>query len=99
MKTTGLTKFLYKIPLVAAAFGCTALLYGGNTAEAEPRPDPVQVQRFLASLEAEQPLETRKPKGGEVKRIQQLVETGAVRAPSVPVINKLETVVARRLEG
>jgi hypothetical protein len=101
-KRRRLPKALRRLPIVTAIAGSAALFYTVNTAEAEVPPDPAAVQRFLQTLEAREAAPIAKDdarKTGSGKRLRQMVESAAVRAPSTPVINKLETVVSRRLEG
>lgn len=67
----------------------------------EPRPDPAEVQRFLTQLDARyQTLDGEaERKAGHEKRIRNLIEGAATRAPSEAAINKIETAVVSGLSG
>jgi hypothetical protein len=93
-KNRRLPKAIRRLPLAGAAAAAVFLLHSCGRAEAGPQPDPAEVQRFLARMDAEQFAagEAQRKKGHE-KRIKNLVEGAMTRAPSDSVINKLETVV------
>ncbi len=79
----------------------TFALAGG---EEPAQADPVEVQRFLTQLEAEQLAMTMPARdkasgersGGTTKRIKNIVESAAKRAPSTGMLNKIETAVVGR---
>ncbi|MBA3676727.1 MAG: hypothetical protein H0W74_04910 [Sphingosinicella sp.] len=89
-------KAIRKLPLVVAMSGAALALYSCGEAEAEPKADPAQVQLYLEQIDADERLISgeAKRKEGHEKRIRQLVEGAATRAPSDASINKIETVVA-----
>ena len=98
-KKLRLSRMLRRLPLLLAA-GTTALaLHACGRAEAEPQPDPAQVQAYLDQVEAEERLVASGAKQGQVKAktIRNLVESAAIRAPSDPAINRLEKAVAGNL--
>lgn len=94
-----LRKAIRKLPLAAAAAGATLILHGCGEAEADPKADPAEVQRYLAQIEADERLIAgeAKRKEGHEKRLRQMVEGAATRAPSDASINRIETVVAGNL--
>lgn len=74
-------------------------LHACSRAEAEPQADPAQVEAYLSQIEAEEALISgeAKPKRAQERTIRNLVEGAVTRAPSDAAINRLETVVIRKL--
>ena len=98
-KKPRLYKAMRKLPLILAAGAGAITLHACSRAEAEPTPDPAQVQAYLSQIEAEEALISgeAKPKQAQERTIRNLVEGAVVRAPSDAAINRLETVVVRKL--
>lgn len=94
-----LRKAIKRVWLAGTAVGAAFALHACTDVEAQPRPDPAEVQRFLDQLEATGGFASGEAqrKDGSARSIRRLVEGAAVRAPSTPTINRLETVVASRL--
>lgn len=96
-----LFKAVRRLPAFGALAAGAILVHGCTRAEAEPQPDPAEVQRFLAEVEAEhQRLKGEADaKKGHEKRLRNLLEGAATRAPSDASINKIERVVVGNLAG
>ena len=74
------------------------MLHTRGGAEAAPQPDPAEVQRFLIQLEEEQAVQqTAAANSNRGKRLHNLVESAATRAPSAAMISQLEDVVSEKL--
>lgn len=84
---------------VASASALVSLLTFGEE-PAQAAPDPAAVQRYLADLEASQPIgddADEQKKSGRGESIRKVVEGAAVRAPSGSVINGIEAALAEKL--
>lgn len=94
-----LVRNLTRLPVILAAAGSAVMLHACGRAEAEPKPDPAEVQLFLAELEQREAAAGAEAgrKAGEAKRIRNIVEGAAKRAPSESMVNRLETMVSKRL--
>lgn len=94
-----LVRSLIRLPVLAAVAGSAILLHGGSRAEAEPKPDPAAVQNFLAELDRREAAAGAEAdrKAGESRRIRNIVEGAAKRAPSEPMVNRIEKMVSARL--
>jgi len=89
-------KAIRKLPLAGAVAGLALMLHSCGEAEAEPQPDPAEVQRFLAEIEADEQLISgeAKRKPGHEKRILNIVQGATVRTPSDASINRLGSTLA-----
>lgn len=100
MKRKGrLARSLTRIPILLGVAGSAILLHGGSRAEAEPQPNPAVVQNFLAELERREAAAGGEAdrKAGETRRIRNIVEGAAKRAPSEPMVNRIEKMMSARL--
>lgn len=102
MKRLRLSRYAKKrLTIAGTLLGVGLMLHSCGEEEPVPEADPAAVQRFLAQLEASETVAgvdaEEKEKDGSEKRIINLVEDAAERAPSEATINRIETVVAGRL--
>lgn len=85
------------VPLFAAACSAVFALDAFGRAEAEPQPDPREVQAYLAKIDSDAAAAERARdhrKASAEKRIRNFVEGAATRAPSDALLNRIETAVA-----
>lgn len=89
-----------RLKLAGILLGGALALHSCGDTEPVPTADPAEVERFLATMEASQPAFAagdQDERDGDGKQLRNFVEGAAVRAPSVATVDRIETVVARRL--
>lgn len=101
MKKRRLSKAIRQLPLAGLVLAATLLVQSCGNSAPETEPDPKEVQRFLTQLdERYQQLQGEaERKAGHEKRLRNLIEGAATRAPSEAAINKIETAVVSGLSG
>ena len=95
-KKLRIRKVLGRFALIGAAVGVGAIANASGQAEADPKPDPAEVTLFLDRLERGPAEEAERRKGYE-KRLLNVVEDAANRAPSDAMINRIEKSVIGKL--
>lgn len=88
-----------RLKLAGALVGAGLMLHSCGEAEAEPKADPREVQLFLSQMENGEraSVAEEEAQDGDGKRLRNIVQDAATRAPSDAMVNRIETVVAGRL--
>lgn len=98
-KKRRLYKAIRKAPFMLALGAAGFAFHSAQRVEAEPQPDPQEVVAYLDQLEQTNAAARAKDHrdAAAKKRIRNIVESAAVRAPSDAMLNRIEnTVVAPR---